>query len=194
MKNHDHAVSETLRRVADSRVRCGLVLGGSIARGTEREDSDVDLFAIGEAGLEQRLAGFEVVGEKNGSFLLGWESPLCLVHVAYWPAAAFDHLFATQPYALYPWIEGRVVHDPDAVLAPYLRRVSDYFAARPRLTRMWHQQLAELAAHKAGAAGELAHPVWSSFNKHIAATVDADYLRYAEAEQAEAGDGDEPRA
>jgi hypothetical protein len=69
------------------------------------------------------------------------------------------------------------VHDPKAILPPYLQRMQDYFAARPELTSMWRQQSEDLRAHKADASMELAHPLWSSFNKHIAATLDDRYLR-----------------
>lgn len=141
---------------------------------------------MGEPGLEQRLADFRILGEKNGSFLLASESWPCPVHVAYLPEHAFDRILASLPYTLYPWIEGRVVHDPDAILAPYIRKVTHYFTVRPRLVDMWRQQLGKVAAHKVSAANELAHPVWSHLNKHIAATLDAEYLKYTEAEQSHA--------
>lgn len=46
MKHHDDAVDAFVRSVADDPTVVGVVISGSVARGTERADSDVDLYLI----------------------------------------------------------------------------------------------------------------------------------------------------
>ena len=46
MKHHDDAIARYVERVSADPATLGVILTGSLARGTEREDSDVDLYLL----------------------------------------------------------------------------------------------------------------------------------------------------
>jgi predicted nucleotidyltransferase len=59
-------LTDVLREaLADQQIRCAFVFG-SVATGTEKADSDIDLLVIGELGLRQVSARLAGVGDRLG--------------------------------------------------------------------------------------------------------------------------------
>jgi len=158
-----------VERVAGCGIRTGLILGGSVRRGCERPDSDLDFFAVGEPGLDEALPGFAVVSEKNGCRVLESREADFTVHIAYWTTDSLERVLHTVPYMLYPLLDGEVVHDPGGLAARYRYQIRRYFDARPGLKRAWERQLDDLRRFRGGEIKSLAFPQWSDFIRHIEA-------------------------
>lgn len=165
------ASAQIVEDVAGCGVPVGLFLGGSVALGCERLDSDLDFFAIGEAGLDLALEGFVLFNEKNGSKLLDRSCGDFPVHIAYWTKASFEQVLATKPYMTYPLLQSRIVHDPAGIAIHYLRLVEGYFADHPAISLAWEEQLKALRLFKSGQIPTLHFSQWSDFLRHLESTL-----------------------
>ena len=68
---------------------------------------------------------------------------------------------------MYPFIQGRIVHDPTGIARHYQARIQEYFETHPRLTAAWAEQLRDLRQSRLRSDEELAFPQWSDFARHI---------------------------
>ena len=153
--------------VAECGVPAGLVLGGSVAEGRERDDSDVDFFAIVDAPRQPELPGFSVISEKNGSKVLEREGSGFPVHVACWTTSSMEEVLRARPYMMYPLLQGRILHGPDGIAQRYRSRMEQYFRAGPVIREAWEEQLRSLNVARFDPSAELAFPQWSDFVRHI---------------------------
>ena len=167
MSRQAETVQEIIQIVADCGVPVGMVLGGSVAQGCERDDSDLDFLAVADASRQPDLPGFSVLSEKNGCKVLERDDGRFPIHVACWTAPSMEEILRAKPYMMYPFIQGRIVHDPTGIAWHYQARIQEYFETHPRLTAAWAKQLGDLRHSRSRSDEELAFPQWSDFVRHI---------------------------
>lgn len=102
----------------------GLLLFGSVASGTQREDSDIDLITVRLSS--QPASGISNTmreGIKVGDLFL--------------TADLLKQSVETVPYLLYPLGGAKLLLDRDGVVAPLLAEIRTYFAAHPDIEAEW---------------------------------------------------------
>ena len=102
----------------------GILVFGSVANGTEREDSDLDLMVIYKdhvvnAGVEDRY----VDGIKVGKTFFTFET--------------LAESVETVPYLLNVVANSRLLFDRSGDIAPLLEKLRAYFASRPDVLAEW---------------------------------------------------------
>ncbi len=109
---------------------------GSVARGTQRDDSDIDvLTVIGPDDVSAGIRNRMVDGIKVGDL--------------FFSRATLVHSVDVVPYLLHPVGEARLLFDRDRTVAPLLARIREYFATRPDIEAEWHAYYRLLKVEKA---------------------------------------------
>ncbi len=168
MGKQQEILPEIIQLVDKRRASIGLILGGSIALGEERPDSDLDLFAIAESPAPPKLTRFKFISEKNGCTLSERKTRTFPIHFACWTDTSLDDLLDTRPYVAYPLLKGRIVLDRDGIARRYRQRIQAYFARHPVLTEAWEHQLLDFRrAKKSGQIEDLKYLQWGDFVAYL---------------------------
>jgi predicted nucleotidyltransferase len=114
----------------------GFLVFGSVARGTHREDSDIDVLTVlasddAASGIRNRV----VDGIKVGDL--------------FFSRATLVDSVETVPYLLHPVGEATLLLDRDGTLGPLLGRIREYFTAHPDIAAEWQAYYDLLRAEKA---------------------------------------------
>lgn len=125
--------------VADARANeavCGFLVFGSVARGTQRADSDIDVLSVLEA--KKRSSGIRnrvVEGIKVGDL--------------YFSRSVLMDSLESVPYLLHPLAEASLLFDRDGTISPLLDRLRAYFDEHPEIVAEWRVYAEQLRAEKA---------------------------------------------
>jgi predicted nucleotidyltransferase len=123
---HDEILSRLVVDAEADTSIAGFLVFGSVARGTHREDSDIDVLTVlasddAASGIRNRA----VEGIKVGDL--------------YFSRATLVHSVETVPYLLHPLGEATLLLDRDGTLEPLLARIRAYFAAHPEIDAEWRR-------------------------------------------------------
>ncbi|MGH7145173.1 MAG: nucleotidyltransferase family protein [Planctomycetota bacterium] len=118
---------------------CSILLFGSVGRGEERPNSDLDIMVF-HAGDGQ------IAWEPGAS--LG--APDLNVDLAVFPEDAFNRLVATMWYVFFEFSQAAIVHDPTGLAAKYQTMIREKFAEHPEVRGVWEEVLAAVARRKRG--------------------------------------------
>jgi hypothetical protein len=130
-------ILETLveQATADTAI-VGFLLFGSVARGTQREDSDIDVVTVrGTDDAKAAIRNRVVDGIKVGNMTIS--------------LATLEHSVETVPYLLHPLIEARVLLDRDGTVGPLVDRLRAYFDGHPEIVDEWSAAYERLKEEKA---------------------------------------------
>lgn len=150
----------------------GIVLQSSVARGTERPDSDVDLTVV--TSRDVGADGNELInGTNRGGMIRARRSGIDVDVNRETHAALRDRFLRRGAADWYIFSHGEVLRDP-AGLAQDCRALGwAWFARHPRVAAAWEEQNREVARRKADPAHPLRFPTWPDFSRHLATLVDA---------------------
>jgi predicted nucleotidyltransferase len=148
---------------------CGIILHGSVQRGYERPDSDIDLFVITKEGDSMRF-------DKE------WVVDGVRVQVCYWPIDPLVKEMEKEPYLFYMLSHGRILSDPKGLAGKRQAFGKEYFASHPEVVELWQRQVAEVrevrmagsykdGQFQADPATYPNHLWWNQFAKHLRQTV-----------------------
>jgi hypothetical protein len=133
---HDQILETLLEQATADRSVVGLLLFGSVARGSQREDSDIDIVTMhraddAKAAINNRMFDGIKVGNMTISL------------------ATLEHSVETVPYLLHPLVEARVLLDRDGTVGPLLDRIGAYFDEHPEVVAEWSAAYDRLRVEKA---------------------------------------------
>jgi hypothetical protein len=133
---HDEILSRLLVDARATPSIVGFLVFGSVARGTHREDSDIDVLTVlasddARSGIRNRL----VDGIKVGDL--------------FFSRATLAESVETVPYLLHPVGGATLLLDRDGTLDPLLARIRDYFVAHPDIEAEWQAYYDLLRVEKA---------------------------------------------
>ena len=114
----------------------GFLLFGSVATGTQREDSDIDVITILRAN--KPASGMNNTtddGIKVGTLFITYD--------------VLMHSVETVPYLLHPLGEAKVLFDREGTVKPLLERIRTYFADHPEIVEEWNAYYRQLKEEKA---------------------------------------------
>ncbi len=113
----------------------GFLVFGSVARGTQREDSDIDVLTVLRDDTRARIGNRVVDGIKVGDLAFS--------------SATLEHSLQEVPYLLHPLGEATVLLDRDGTITPLLARIRAYFADHPAIVAEWSASYERLRVEKA---------------------------------------------
>ena len=133
---------------------CGILVAGSVQRGEEREDSDLDLF---------------VVFRGDGQLDLTHETSAegVKIDLALFPEEAFRRHVASEWFNFWMFSRAEIVHDPTGIAKRNQDIARSYFERRPDVACEWVKQMEEVRRHKDDRNHVLQHPTWESFSEHV---------------------------
>ena len=133
---------------------CGILVAGSVQRGEERPDSDLDLFVVfpgdGRLGLTHETSP---EGVK--------------IDLAVFPEDAFLRQLPAEWFNFWMFSRAEVVHDPAGIAGRCRDLARARFRERPDVDAAWERQFAEVRRHKADRSHALEFWTWDDFSRHI---------------------------
>ena len=133
---HDEILSQLTTDAKNDANILGFFVFGSVARGTQREDSDIDIMTIYRSKKPTSgIDNYPVVGIKVGNLFF-----------------TFDILVKSVedvPYLLHPLGEAKLLFDRNGEVSPQLDLIKGYFADHPEIVEEWDGYYALLKQEKA---------------------------------------------
>ena len=133
----------------------GLLLFGSVAQGTHREDSDVDVISVlQDCEPRSGIRNSHVDGIKGGN--------------VFFTSDVLIHGVRTVPYLLHPLTEARILFDREGSLQPFVEALRRYFGNHPEIVAEWEAHYARFREEKAQFGYEKTNivDVWNALEKH----------------------------
>jgi predicted nucleotidyltransferase len=132
----------------------GLLLFGSVMRGTQREDSDIDVITVYQS--HKPTSGVDNTtneGIKVGNIYLTYD--------------VLKHSVETVPYLLHPVGEAKLLLDRDNQVKPQLTKIGQYFAGHPEIVNEWlgYYQLLKEEKAQYGYEKTTIVDVWNALEK-----------------------------
>ena len=133
---------------------CGILVAGSVQRGEERPDSDLDLFVVFPGDGAVRLEHEE---SREG----------IKVDLAVFPEDGFKREVRQQWFKFWMFSQAELVHDPTGIAKRNQDLARSYFKTHPSIDQAWVDQMSEVRRHKANRSYLPEYPTWDGFAKHI---------------------------
>ena len=137
MSRHRDALPGIVKTLLARFDRPGIMVFGSVQRGAERPDSDLDLIVIYEGDGELRVerdAPFGDVGIR--------------VDVVLFPEAAFHRLAEKEWYLFWEFSQAEILHDPTGIARRNQDLIRRRMQSRPDIVGAWEDLMAQVRRHK----------------------------------------------
>lgn len=137
MSKHREALPGIRETLAARFGRCGILVFGSVQRGTERPDSDLDLIVIYEGNGDLRVerdAKFNNVGVR--------------VDIVLFPEAAFHNMAEKEWYLFWEFSQAEILHDPIDIARRNQGMIRRQLQSRPDIVNAWEELMAQVRRHK----------------------------------------------
>lgn len=151
---HFEIVEKLVREAEANSNIAGLLLFGSVAAGTHRENSDIDIISILQSnkqgfGIENR----RIDGIKVGNLFLTFD--------------ILTHSVETVPYLLYTLANARLLFDRNERIYSLRETIKKYFADHPETVREWNIYFEQFVEEKAlyGYEKTTMIDVWNNLEK-----------------------------
>lgn len=114
----------------------GFFVFGSVAKGTHRENSDIDVITVLQANKpESGINNFLVDGIKVGDLYFTYDVLVNSVE--------------NVPYLLHPLGEAKLLFDRDGKIELLMERIRDYYVDHPEIVDIWNMYYERLKEEKA---------------------------------------------
>ena len=133
---HAEILKQLIAAAESSPNTLGYLLFGSVATGTQREDSDIDIITV--LRTSKPTSGIDntpVAGIKVGNIYFTYE--------------IFVHSVETVPYLLHPLGEAKLLVDREGKIQPLLEAIKAYYVDHPEMVAEWNRYYALLKQEKA---------------------------------------------
>jgi len=133
---HDEILKQLVADAEKNPNTLGFLLFGSVATGTHREDSDIDVITVlrtckPTSGIDNT----PIDGIKVGNIFFTYE--------------IFVHCVDTVPYLLHPLAGAKVLFDREAKIQPLLEKINAYYVDHPEMVDEWNRYYELLKQEKA---------------------------------------------
>ncbi|MCK4897541.1 MAG: nucleotidyltransferase domain-containing protein [Anaerolineales bacterium] len=133
---HDEILKQLVADAERTPNILGFLLFGSVATGTQREDSDIDVITVLRTGKPTSgIDNTPIEDIKVGNIFFTYE--------------IFVHSVETVPYLLHPLGEAKLLFDREGSIEPLLEKIKDYFADNPEIVDEWNRYYGLLKQEKA---------------------------------------------
>jgi len=160
MSKHGEALGKLLARIAELDPDSGCFLFGSVAAGTEKPDSDIDLQVIVKTGTQ--IDG--VALESDEGYIKIDELDGVLLDLVFWPVSAIEQRVAHDEAAiLYLLTRGKIIRDPRGIAKYYQVVLERHFERNDAVRTAWENQMALYGKYKSDPTFPLEFPKWNKF-------------------------------
>jgi predicted nucleotidyltransferase len=154
MSKHREILPEVITLLGKEWPECRIVLLGSVQRGEERPDSDLDLIIIRRAGGDRKTDHSRIHSEIS----------LCLT---FYGAKWLEQSICKQPYWYYPFAYSEIQRDPDG-LANRLQEITKrFFDSHPQVLDAWKNQTRQYLRTRTKPNFKMDYPNWKRFFQHL---------------------------
>ncbi|MCA9247191.1 MAG: nucleotidyltransferase domain-containing protein [Planctomycetales bacterium] len=138
---HQELLPGLVRKCAAIHPECAVVLIGSVARGAEREGSDIDLQLLFPGDERPVGASTYVADDNRWQLQLKEQVEGVRIDVA-WETehALWQRLRSDEAISCWPLSRGTILHDPADIARPCLELARQWFAERPEIAARFEQQ------------------------------------------------------
>jgi hypothetical protein len=154
MSEHRRILADVVSELAAESPECRIVLHGSVQRGDERQDSDLDLIVIQEQGGDRRID----YSRSHRGIRLG---------LTRYGASWLEESIAAQPHWYWPLSRAQVLRDADGLARRLQSRLRHYFDTHPAVARAWEAHVEHYLRTKSDASLGDTHPTWESFFTYL---------------------------
>lgn len=132
---HDEIVKRLVANAQSDPNLLGFLIFGSVAAGTHRENSDIDVITVLQANKPTSgIDNTSVEGIKVGNIFLTYD--------------VLIHSVEAVPYLLHPLGEAKLLFDREGSIQPLLEKIKDYFADHPEVVDEWNRYYEQLKEEK----------------------------------------------
>lgn len=152
---HEQVLQELVRDAESDPNILGFLLFGSMAQGTHREDSDIDVISIlHTSNPTSGISNKPRDGIKIGNIFFTY--------------TILKQSIDTVPYLLHPLGDAKLLFDRDGQIKPLLERIRLFFADHPEIVNEWNGYYQLLKDEKAqfGYEKTTIVDVWNALEKH----------------------------
>ena len=132
---HQKIVNEIVEEYKKDKSTLAVTLFGSLARGEERDDSDVDIEIISESAKK-----WELLKDKR----YGIDIDLVIR-----PKKHLLHQFEKYPYLCYDYLSEKIIYDPKGFMKDLKNKLKGYFDKHPEVVEFWEKKLKIMKENKA---------------------------------------------
>ena len=132
---HQKIVNEIVEEHKKDKSTLAITLFGSLARGEEREDSDVDIEIISESAKKWELL-------KDKKYGIDVDLVIC-------PKKHLLHQVKKYPYLCYDYLSEKIIYDPKRFMKDLKKKLKGYFDKHPEVVKFWENKLKIMKENKA---------------------------------------------
>jgi predicted nucleotidyltransferase len=151
---HDRILQDLVADAQSNPNILGFLLFGSVALGTHREDSDIDVITVLHTNKPTSgINNTSINGIKVGNIFFTF--------------SILTQSVETVPYLLHPLGEATLLFDRDGQIKPLLETIKQYFAVHPEIVDEWKEYYQQLKDEKAqfGYEKTTIVDVWNALEK-----------------------------
>ena len=136
LMKHEEILKQLVANAERTPNTLGFLLFGSVATGTHREDSDIDVITVMRSGKPTSgIDNRSIEGIKVGTIFFTYE--------------IFVHSVETVPYLLHPLGEAKLLFDREGNIEPLIEEIKNYFKDNPDIVDEWNSYYELLRREKA---------------------------------------------
>ncbi|MGC9455335.1 MAG: nucleotidyltransferase domain-containing protein [Phycisphaerae bacterium] len=114
---------------------CGILVWGSVMRGCERSNSDLDLFVVHEGNGPIKIRQ----GWRDGrQYPEHYVDDVCL-DLVLMPSQTLAKTLEAKPYNFWFFARSQIIHDPVGLAKRYHAIAAAYFDAHPEVEAVWQR-------------------------------------------------------
>lgn len=149
MGRHQDAIPHLVGVCSQIHESCGVVLIGSVARGAERPDSDIDLNIIFPGDVCPIGQHPYIDYDNRWQLMIKDAVDGIRIDVAWeTECALLDRLRSDDVLNCWPFSNGRVLYDPSNVAAPCLHIAKHWYSRHPEIAARYEAAYAEAKCRK----------------------------------------------
>jgi len=152
---HDEILKQLLAEAESDPNVLGYLIFGSVATGTQREDSDIDVITV----LRTHRPAWGMNNTARDGIKVG---------DIFFTYDLLDQSIETVPYLLHPLGDAKLLFDCEGTVEPLLKKIRAYFADHPEILAEWNGYYQQLKEEKAqyGYDKTTIVDVWNELEKH----------------------------
>jgi hypothetical protein len=154
MSKHRRILPDAIAELGAESPECRIVLHGSVQRGEERSDSDLDLIVVQDRGGDRKID----FSRAREGIRLG---------LTCYGASWLEDSIGVHPYWYWPFSHAEVHRDPDGLAKRLQSCLRQYFDAHPAVVRAWEAHVEHYLRTKADPRTKHTHPTWESFFAYL---------------------------
>jgi len=135
-KTHQKIVNEIANKYKKDKSTLAIYLFGSLARGEERENSDVDIEIISENAKKWKLI------QDNEKYGIKIDLVIC-------PKKHLLYQFERYPYLCYDYLSEKIIYDPKGFMKELKKKLKVYFDKHPKVVKFWEDKIQIMKENRA---------------------------------------------